>query len=246
MTTTHVAFVTGGASGIGRAVCERLASQGISVAVADLDGDGAASVAATLATRAMPMSLDVKGSDAVRAACDTTVQELGPISILVNCAGVDIVKPFIETTEDEWEFLIDVNLTGVLRTTHAVLPGMIERGRGTIINIASDAGRVGSSGEAVYAAAKAGVIAFTKTVARETARYGIRANCVAPGPTDTPQLRRNTDDNAGLIEALTKAIPLRRLARPEEIAGAVSFLAGDDAAFITGQTLSVSGGLTMS
>jgi 2-hydroxycyclohexanecarboxyl-CoA dehydrogenase len=159
------------------------------------------------------------------------------------------VKPFLDTDEGLWDRMIQLNLYGVFRTVHAVLPGMVERGRGSIVNIGSDAGRVGSSGEAVYSGAKGGVIAFTKTIAREVARAGVRSNCVCPGPTDTPQLRGNLaaggDQTEKFIEALTRSIPLRRLGQADEVAAAVVFLASDEASFITGQTLSVSGGLSM-
>jgi len=174
----------------------------------------------------------------------TVEQCLGPIDVLVNNAGWDRIGPFIDSDEALWDRLLAVNLKGPIACSHAVLPGMIERRQGRIVCVASDAGRVGSSGEVVYSATKGGVIAFAKALAREVARHGILVNCVAPGPTDTPFLQ-GFGGNERILEAMTKATPLRRLARPEEIAAAISFLASADAGFITGQTLSVNGGLTM-
>jgi len=175
-------------------------------------------------------------------------EAVGEIDVLVNCAGWDDLMPFVKTDEALWDRVIEINYKGVLRLTHALLPGMLERGYGRIVNIGSDAGRVGSSMEAVYAGAKGGVIAFTKTVARESARKGVTANVVCPGPTDTPMLRGivdASDDGEKVIGAMTGAVPMKRLGQPEEIAAAVRFFASEEAGFITGQTLSVSGGLTM-
>jgi 2-hydroxycyclohexanecarboxyl-CoA dehydrogenase len=246
MMSTRFALVTGGASGIGRATCIALAESGLSVAVADINEAGAKDVAGGLGRQAIALGLDVTSSTSVASALSSAISQVGPVDVLVNCAGADIIKPFVQSAEDEWERLVALNLMGVFRTTHAVLPGMIERKSGRVISIASDAGRVGSSGEAVYAGCKGGVIAFTKSVAREVARYGVTMNCVAPGPTDTPPLRRTIDEGGEkLIDALTKAIPMRRLGTPEDVAGAVAYLAGETAGFVTGQTISVSGGLTM-
>jgi 2-hydroxycyclohexanecarboxyl-CoA dehydrogenase len=190
---------------------------------------------------------DVTDSGSVAAAVRQVESELGPIEILVNNAGWDEMRPFIETDEPFWDRVIEVNFKGGLRLTHAVLPGMVERGYGRIVNIGSDAGRVGSSLESVYSGAKGGVIAFTKTIAREVARRGVTANTVCPGPTDTEMLREVTggDEGAKVIEAMTRAVPMKRLGTPADVASAVAFLASDEAGFITGQTLSVSGGLTM-
>ena len=248
----RTALVTGGARGIGEAIAIALALDGHAVVVADLRVAEAQETAARITAdggRAIGLEIDVADAASVAAAVAVADAEIGAIDILVNCAGWDDLKPFVETDEALWDRVIDINYKGVLRTTHAALPGMIERGYGRIINIGSDAGRVGSSLEAVYAGAKAGVAAFTKTVARETARKGVTANVVCPGPTDTPMLREVVDasgpDADKVIAAMTSGVPMKRLAKPEEIATAVRFFARDDAAFITGQTLSVSGGLTM-
>jgi 2-hydroxycyclohexanecarboxyl-CoA dehydrogenase len=163
----------------------------------------------------------------------------------VNNAGIDVIKPFVESTADEWQRIITVNLMGMFHCCQSALVGMLERGDGAIVNFASDAARVGSSGEAVYSATKGGVISFTKTLARETARHGIRVNCVSPGPTDTALLAQVADHNPKLRDALARSIPMRRVAVPDDIAPTVVFLAGDGARYITGQTISVSGGLTM-
>lgn len=247
----RVALVTGGARGIGRAIAQALAAGGCIVAVADLLEDGAAETVGLIEAdggRGLAVALDVTSSASVSAAVGRTGAELGPVDVLVNCAGWDILMPFVDTDEDFWQKVIEINYKGVLRTTHAVLPGMTERGYGRIVNIGSDAGRVGSSLEAVYAGAKGGVIAFTKTIAREAARKGVTANTVCPGPTDTPLLGAIVDaaeDADKVIGAMTRAVPMKRLGQPEEVAAAVAFLASDAAGFISGQTLSVSGGLTM-
>jgi 2-hydroxycyclohexanecarboxyl-CoA dehydrogenase len=243
--TGKVALVTGAAGGIGRATAVRLAEEGAKVAAADLDAEGARATAATIGGDAFGVGLDVTDFAAVRAAVAETERRLGPIDVLVNCAGWDRVEPFVENSEETWDRVIDINLKGVVRCTRAVLDGMIERRAGSIVSVSSDAGRVGSSGEVVYSGAKAGIIGFSKGVARETARHGLRVNVVCPGPTDTPMMAATAAANPRLGEALVKAIPFRRLARPEEIAAAVAFFASADAGFVTGQTLSVSGGLTM-
>jgi 2-hydroxycyclohexanecarboxyl-CoA dehydrogenase len=192
------------------------------------------------------VGLDVTDTGSVRDGVRRTEEALGPIEILVNNAGWDELRPFLETDEDFWQRVIEINYKGCLRVTHAVLPGMVERGFGRLVNLGSDAGRVGSSLEAVYSGAKGGVIAFTKTVAREVARSGVTANTVCPGPTRTPMLEAMAESGGEkLVESLTRAVPMRRLGEPEDVAAAVAFLASDRAGFITGQTLSVSGGLTM-
>jgi 2-hydroxycyclohexanecarboxyl-CoA dehydrogenase len=247
----RVALVTGGARGIGRAIARSLASDGRVVAVADLLQDGAAETVALIEAdggRAIAVALDVTSPTSVEAAFGRVAADLGPVEILVNCAGWDVLMPFVDTDEEFWQKVIEINYKGVLRTTHAALPGMMERGFGRIVNISSDAGRVGSSLEAVYAGTKGGVIAFTKTIAREAARKGVTANAVCPGPTDTPMLGaiiEAAEDADKVIGAMTRAVPMKRLGQPEEVAAAVAFLAGESAGFISGQTLSVSGGLTM-
>ncbi len=244
-----IAFVTGAGSGIGRAVAARLAAGGTRVAVADVNEEtGKESVAALGGAGGIFVHADVTSPESVAEAAARATGELGPVDILVNVAGADVVKPFLDTDEELWRWLIELNLIGVFRCTKAFLPGMVERGYGRIVNVASDAGRVGSSGEAVYSGAKGGVIAFTKTIAREVARKGVTANVVCPGPTDTPFLQETVakqGDADKVIGAMVSGVPMKRLAQPDEIAAAVRFFAGESAGYITGQTLSVSGGLTM-
>lgn len=242
--TPRTALVTGGAGGIGSAIAGQLASSGLAVAVADLDREAASGVARELGG-ATGVELDVTSPRSVAAAAAEARAALGGIDVVVNNAGWDELRPFLDTDEDFWDRVIEINFKGCLRVTHAVLPAMVERGFGRVINIASDAARVGSTGEAVYAGAKGGVISFTKTIARELARSGVTANVVSPGPTRTPLLEGMAGEQAGLVDALKRAIPMRRLGEPEDVAAAVAFLASERAAFITGQTLSVSGGLTM-
>ena len=247
--TPRIALVTGGARGIGRAIALELAASGCAVAVADLLVDQAQDVAAEIEAaggRATAVAADITDSAAVAAAVATIGERLGPVDIAVNNAGWDELRPFLETDEPFWDRVIDVNYKGCLRVSKAVLPGMVERGWGRLVNIASDAGRVGSSLESVYAGAKGGVIAFTKTIAREVARSGVTANCVCPGPTRTPLLEgMAAESGERFVDALTRAVPMRRLGEPEDIAAAVAFLASERAGYVTGQTLSVSGGLTM-
>jgi 2-hydroxycyclohexanecarboxyl-CoA dehydrogenase len=247
----RVAMVTGGGRGIGRAIAAALASEGHAVGVGDLLTDEAAETVAEIERaggRALSVALDVTDSGSVREAVRLTEETLGPIGILVSNAGWDELHPFLETDEPFWDRVVDINFKGCLRVTHAVLPAMVEAGWGRVINIGSDAGRVGSSLESVYSGAKGGVIAFTKTIAREVARAGVTANAVCPGPTRTPLLEgmaNAQDEGARLIESLERAVPMRRLGEPSDVAAAVAFLASERAGFITGQTLSVSGGLTM-
>lgn len=239
-------IVTGGGGAIGSAICRRFASYGAKVGVFDRNLDGANKVAAEI--KGHPSGVDISDYDAVGSAILQFEREVGPTDILVNNAGWDRFVNFVDTTPDLWDQLIAINLRGPLNMTHFVLKGMVARGSGRIVNIASDAGRVGSSQEAVYSACKGGIIAFTKTVAREVARKGITLNAVCPGPTDTPLLAAAAGDGERgqrMREALVGAIPMKRVGQPEDIPGAVCFLASDDAAFITGQTISVSGGLTM-
>ncbi|SDG14069.1 SDR family NAD(P)-dependent oxidoreductase [Pseudonocardia oroxyli] len=238
----RIAVVTGAGRGIGRAVAERLAADGCLVVATDVDLDAAVETGSAVG------GLGLRADVADRASVETMVAQVraehGRIDVLVNNAGWDVACPFVDSDPEVWDRIVAINLYGVLHTCKAILPIMIAQGGGTVVNVASDAGRVGSSGEAVYSAAKGGVIAFTKTIARETARHGINANCVCPGPTDTELFASMGGD--ALKEALVKAIPFRRLAQPSDLANTVSFFASADAAYLTGQTVSVSGGLTMS
>ncbi len=218
------AVVTGGAGGIGAAIVAELRDGGADVAVWDLDA-----------------GVDITDRPSVERAMD----EAGAVDVLVNGAGIDVIGPFLESSEDDWERIVSVNLLGTVRCCHVVAPGMVDRGRGAIVNIASDAGRVGSSGETVYAGSKGGVIAFTKSLARELAASGVRANCVCPGPTDTPLLDQVASYSRKLYEGLARAVPMKRIGTPGDVAPVVAFLASDAAGFVTGQTISVSGGLTM-
>jgi 2-hydroxycyclohexanecarboxyl-CoA dehydrogenase len=241
----RTALVTGAARGIGAGIARALAAAGARVALADVAGDTVRETAESLGERGLAIVMDVSDARSVRAGVAEAEARLGPLDVLVNNAGVDTIAPFVETDEAVWDRLWAVNLKGTLLTTRAVLDGMIARECGRIISIGSDAGRVGSTGEAVYSATKGGVIAFSKSLAREVARHGITVNCVCPGPTDTALLEQVREYDEKLHASLARAIPLRRLGKPEDVAAAVAFLASDDAAYITGQTLSVSGGLTM-
>jgi 2-hydroxycyclohexanecarboxyl-CoA dehydrogenase len=235
----RVALVTGGAKGIGAAIVDALLTRGARVAVLDRDQVPADRVHA----RAVA---DVSDYDAVREAFRSITERVGAPDIVVNNAGWDRVQPFLETGPELWRKLVDINLLGVFNVIHVALPAMRDRGSGRIINIASDAGRVGSSGEAVYGACKGGVIAFTKAMARESAGWNVLVNCVCPGPTDTPLLAEMRSDGAvdRLMASIVRATPLRKLARPEDVAAAVCYFA-EEPGHVTGQVLSVSGGLTM-
>lgn len=245
------ALVAGGGRGIGRAISLALAREGAEVAVADILKENAEAVRAEIqgiGQKALALQVDLTKKAEVDHAVQEVIARFGKLDILVNCAGWDRLEPFIESNEETWEKVIAINFKAVLYTTKSALPNMISRGAGKIVNISSDAGRVGSSWEAVYSGAKGAVIAFSKTLAREVARYKINVNVICPGLTDTPLLeavRSQSPQTGKLIEAVTKATPFRRVAQPEEIAEAVLFFASPGADFITGQTLSVSGGLTM-
>ena len=240
-----IAIVTGAGQGIGRAIAAKLAAEGATVVVTDINESTASETAAAIGGGAVGLATDVTSPGSVNAMVEQVKSQFGRIDVLVNNAGWDKASPFVDSDPADWEKVISINLFGVLNTSKAVLPVMAEQGFGSVVNLGSDAGRVGSSGEAVYSAAKGGVIAFTKATAREMARHQVNANCVCPGPTDTALFASMGGDNPKLREALTKAIPFRRLAQPEDLANVVSFLASDEANFVTGQTVSVSGGLTM-
>ena len=249
--TGRVAFVTGGGRGIGRAVAHALARAGAAVAVADLDGASAARVADELVAdggRAVGLAADVTDLAAVRAAVAGAERALGPLDAVVNNAGWDVLQPFVDNDPAVWDRLIAVNFKGVLHGCRAALDaGMLARGGGRIVNIASDAGRVGSTGEAVYAGCKAGVIGFSKALAREVARSGVTVNVVCPGPTETALLADVMAGERGekILAGIRRGIPLGRLGQPDDVAGAVCWFCSDAAAYVTGQVLSVSGGLTM-
>ena len=253
----QVVVVTGGGGGIGGATCRRFGAAGAKVAVLDRDLAAAQKVADGITSaggQAAAFQCDITDRASVDAALLATEQQLGPIDVLVNNAGWDVFKPFTKTTPDEWAKLIAINLTGALHMHHAVLPRMVARSKeagwagARVVNIASDAARVGSSGEAVYAACKGGLVALSKTLAREHARHGITVNVVCPGPTDTA-LFADYKEGAGnpekLEEAFRRSIPLGRIGQPEDLPGAILFFASRDAGYVTGQVLSVSGGLTM-
>jgi 2-hydroxycyclohexanecarboxyl-CoA dehydrogenase len=237
----RLALVTGGAGGIGRAIVGALSADGHRVVSGDIVEEAAAEAA-------LAVQLDVTDTDSVEAAVGQVERELGPIEILVNTAGWDEFHAFLETDEGFWDRIIELNYKGCLRVCRRVVPGMVQREYGRVVNISSDAARVGSSQEAVYAGAKAAQVAFGKTLAREVARSGVTVNSVCPGPTETPLLEGMLgagEASAKMVEALRRAVPMRRLGRPEDVAAAVAFLSSDAAGYVTGQTLSVSGGLTM-
>jgi len=244
-----VVVVTGGAGGMGQAICSRFVAEGAKVAIFDLSGDAARKLSKELGEEHSHVeALDISDYAAVEAAVARTEKVLGPIDVLVNNAGWDRFQMFLDTDAEFRERVIAVNLEGPINMHHVVLKGMAARKRGRVVTVASDAGRVGSSGQAVYSACKGGLIAFTKTMAREMMRHGIILNCVCPGPTDTPMLKAFLDEGERgkrVYEALKDAIPMRRLGQPEDVPGAVVFFASDDASFMTGQVVSVSGGLTM-
>ena len=246
-----VAIVTGGGGGIGGATCRRFARAGTTVAVFDIDGTAAERVASAIVAAggsAISVACDITGHEAVAKAVAEVETKFGRIDILVNNAGWDVFRLFKDSTPAEWQKLISINLIGALNMHHAVLPGMIARGGGRIVNIASDAARVGSSGEAVYAACKAGLVGFSKTLAREHARHRISVNVVCPGATHTAlfeEYKKGAGNPDKLEEAFRRAIPMGRIGEPEDLPGAILFFSSDDAAFITGQVISVSGSLTM-
>ena len=240
-----VAIVTGAGRGIGRGIVEKLAAEGARVVVSDIDEGSARETARAIGGQSVGLRADVTSKESVEAMVKEVMDHFGRVDVLVNNAGWDKVGPFLNSDESDWQKIIAINLYGMLHCCKAVLPVMVGQGYGKVVNIGSDAGRVGSSGEAVYSATKGGIIAFTKTLAREMARYKINVNCVCPGPADTPLFAQLGEENPRLREALQKAIPFQRLTRAEDVVNAVAFLVSDEAEYITGQTLSVSGGLTM-
>jgi len=240
-----VAVVTGGGGGIGSAIAAGLASAGVAVAVWDLDAARAEAVAGRLGGPALGVGVDITDRSSVVAALAATETALGPVGVLVNNAGIDKIEPFLDSQEATWERIVAVNYLGTVRCCHVVVPAMVERGAGRVVCIASDAGRVGSSGEVVYSGTKGAVIAFAKALAREVAARGVTVNVVCPGPTDTPLLDQVAEASQKLYDGLAKAVPMRRIGQPDDVAPAVVFLASEGARYITGQTLSVSGGLTM-
>ena len=244
----RVVVVTGGGGGIGGATCRRFAEAGSKVAVLDIDLAAAERVAAGIDGAGQAFACDITDHAAVVATVAAVEAALGPIEVLVNNAGWDVFRLFKDSTPEEWQKLVAINLMGPLNMHHAVLPGMLERRFGRIVNIASDAARVGSTGEAVYAACKSGMLGFSKTLAREHARHGITVNVVCPGATNTnlfAEYKKGAGNPEKLEEAFRRAVPMGRIGEPEDLPGAILFFASDDAAFVTGQVLSVSGGLTM-
>ncbi len=242
-----VAIITGSGGGIGRAIALKFGSLGARVVVADIKFDGAKETVSLLEKaggKALALSTDITDRAQVQELVKTTLDKFGQLDILVNNAGWDIIEPFTKNTPEFWDKVIAINLKGPIFCIRAVLDSMMAKKYGKIVSISSDAGRVGSSGEAVYSACKGGIVAFTKTIAREMASYRINVNCVCPGPTDTPMLAEVTKGETGakIIEAMTRAVPFRRLGQPEDLAGPVAFLASDEAEYITGQTISVNGG----
>jgi 2-hydroxycyclohexanecarboxyl-CoA dehydrogenase len=234
------AVVTGGAGGIGRAICADLAALGARVVVADIDEAAAQELAKEL-PGAVAMRVDLTDpADIDRFAADAV-----PVDVLVHNAGISIVEPFTTSDPAHWDLMWKINLRAPMQLTKAVLPGMMERGWGRLIFISSDGARAGSGGEGAYAATKSGLFGLAKTLAREAARSGVTSNVVCPGPTDTPMVRAVGEQHPGLLDKLAKQIPLRRIGRPDDIAGIVAFLCTERAGYITGQTLSVSGGITM-
>lgn len=244
----RVAFITGAGRGMGREIAGTLASKSMNIIVTDVNMENAEETVSMLkkeGAEAVAVFCDVTKLESVQEAVNKSIAHFGKIDVLVNNAGWDKVEPFLKSEPSTWKTIIDINLMGQIHTCKVILPIMIENGYGKVVNISSDSGRVGSSGEAVYSAAKGGIISLTKTLAREMARHKINVNCISPGPADTPLFKEIGSYNEGIAAALEKAIPFRRLAQPSDIANAVAFFISEEAGYITGQTLSVSGGLTM-
>lgn len=244
----QIAFVTGSGSGIGREIARTLSAKGAKIIVADINMEKAEETVSIVEKEngeAAAVYCDVTTLESVEESVDEAVNKYGTIDILVNNAGWDKVEPFLKSEPATWKTIVDINLMGQIHTCKVILPLMIENGTGKVVNIASDSGRVGSSGEAVYSAAKGGIISLTKTLAREMARHKLNVNCIAPGPSNTPLIEEIGSYNEGIVKALEKAIPFRRLAEAQDIANAVAYFSSPEADYITGQTLSVNGGLTM-
>lgn len=248
---SRVAIVTGAAGGIGSAICARFIEEGINIIALDVNAAALDQLGTRLGadeSRFLAIAVDITGYRDVQNAVERGVAKFGKLDILVNNAGWDIAMPFLKSEPDLWDKIIAINLRGALNLHRAALPHMIAAGGGKVVNVASDAGRVGSSGEAVYSACKGGLIAFSKTIARECARDNVRVNVVCPGPTDTALLRSFAGDGEygqKIYDGLKRAIPMKRLGQPDDIPGLIAFLSSDDANFMTGQVISVSGGLTM-
>ncbi len=240
-----IVLVTGGASGIGLATCEQFARAGAQVVLTDVDSNKGSAAAEKIGAdggKAAFVEMDITSPASIEAAAERVRSDFGRLDVVVNAAGWDIIEPFMQNTREYWGKIVALNFMGPVEVTRAMLPLMFESGGGSVVNVSSDAGRVGSFGETVYAGAKGGVIAFTKSLAREVVRNNVRVNCVCPGPTDTPLFATQSPK---MQEALTKAIPMKRLGKPSEVADVILFFASDRSSFVTGQVLSVSGGLTM-
>lgn len=248
MMSQRVAFITGAGRGIGKEIALTLASKSNKIIVTDINIENARETVSILESEgaeALAVYCDVTKLESVHEAVKASIDCFGRIDILVNNAGWDKIEPFLKSEPSTWKTIIDINLMGQIHTCKEILPIMIENGYGKVVNIASDSGRVGSSGEGVYSAAKGGVIALTKTLAREMARHKLNVNCISPGPSNTPLIQEIGSYNEGIVSALEKAIPFRRLAEPSDLANAVAFFTSEEADYITGQTLSVNGGLAM-
>ncbi|MCK9504206.1 MAG: SDR family oxidoreductase [Porticoccaceae bacterium] len=243
-----VAIVTGGASGIGEAIVLRLAEEGCKVALFDINQEAGEKVVAAAKGEVAVFKTDITSMDSIEASVSAVESSLGPVWMLVNCAGWDAPSPFLTQGPDLWQKIINLNLYGPIYMHSVVCKRMAERGEGRVINIASDAGRVGTSNEAVYSACKGGTIAFTKSMARELSRKNVLVNCICPGPTDTPAMAAvvgGGEEAEKWKDSMARGIPLRRMGQPVDYPGIVAFFGSDDASYITGQTISVSGGLTM-